>query len=242
VSVNNTPTHKDSENKQVSFDDYIDNYKSEVQNAVGFIGQEVDFFLEMKADELIKIAERNFADAGKIKVLDIGSGIGLVDRLIKHRITDLHGVDIEDGVVEKAIVNNPDVHYQKYDGEHLPFESNTFDMAFAINVMHHVPPALWENFSKEMYRVLKPGGIGAVFEHNPYNPLTRKVVRDCEFDRDAVLLKHKKIKELFVNASFKISDTAYIIFFPFKGKIFRKIESVIKWFPLGAQQYVTGKK
>jgi SAM-dependent methyltransferase len=175
-------------------------------------------------------------------VLDIGSGIGLVDKIIKSRIKNLYGVDVEDGVVEQAINNNPDVNYRKYDGENLPFEANTFDIAFAINVMHHVPPGLWENFSKEMHRVLKRGGIGVVFEHNPFNPLTRKVVRDCEFDRDAVLLSHKKIQDLFKNASLKVDDKAYIMFFPFKGKIFRSIEAGLKWLPLGAQQYVSGKK
>ncbi len=174
-----------SENKQVSFDDYIDNYKSEVQSSIGFIGQEVDFFLDIKAEMLVRLAEKNFGKTENIKALDIGSGIGLVDKLIKSRIKNLHGVDIEDGVVKQAIINNPEVHYQKYDGENLPFNANTFDITFAINVMHHVPPALWENFSKEMHRVLKPGGICVVFEHNPFNPLTRKVVKDCEFDRDA---------------------------------------------------------
>jgi SAM-dependent methyltransferase len=245
VSVNNTLPNKNSDNnekKQVSFDDYIDSYKSEVQSSIGFIGQEVDFFLDIKAELLVKLAEKNFGKTEDLKVLDIGSGIGLVDKLIKSRIKNLYGVDVEDGVVEQAIKNNPDVNYQKYDGENLPFEENTFDITFAINVMHHVPPALWENFSKETYRVLKPGGIGVIFEHNPFNPLTRKVVRDCEFDRDAVLLSHKKIKELFTNASLKVDDNAYIIFFPFKGKMFRWIESGLKWLPLGAQQYVTARK
>src|SRR4030095_3021135 len=124
----------------------------------------------------------------------------------------------------------------------LLFYENTFDLTFAINVMHHVPPEMWENFTKEMYRVLKPGGITAVFEHNPFNPLTRRVVSRCEFDRDAVLLKRGKIKSLFSSAGFKPGEDAYIIFFPFKLGIFRGIESLLKWLPLGAQQYVTGRK
>ena len=95
---------------------------------------------------------------------------------------------------------------------------------------------------KEMYRVLKPGGIAAIFEHNPANPVTRKVVKNCKFDRDAALLPHKKIFELFTRAGFEIIDDAYIIFFPFKSGLFRRAEKMLKWFPLGAQQYVTGRK
>lgn len=239
-SINNKS--QSTEEKQVSFDDYVETYRTEIDDSIGFIGQDVDFFIEIKAELLLKLAEKNFSSLDKIKVLDIGSGVGLVDRFLKSKIKDLYGVDVEEGVVEKAKFNNPEVNYQIYDGARLPFEDNTFDICFAINVMHHVPPGMWENFSREMYRILKPGGIAAVFEHNPLNPLTRLAVARCEFDRDAVLLNHGKIKSLFKGAGLKISDDSYIVFFPFKAKLFRGIETALGWLPLGAQHYVIGRK
>ncbi len=39
--------------------------------------------------------------------------------------------------------------------------------------------------------VLKKKGRVYIFEHNPYNPVTRYLVATCEFDRDAVLFKKK---------------------------------------------------
>ena len=154
----------------------------------------------------------------------------------------MYGVDVEEGVVEKAKENNPTVNYRKYDGKTLPFENGTFDMAFAINVIHHVSPDDWENFTGEMFRILKPGGIAAVFEHNPLNPLTQLAVSRCEFDIDATLLHHSRIKKLFNHAGFEILDDAYIVFFPFKSKFFRAAEKFIKWLPLGAQHYAVGRK
>ncbi len=231
-----------AEEKQVSFDDYVETYRTEIDYSIGFIGQDVDFFIEIKAELLLKLAQKNFGSLDKIKVLDIGSGVGLVDRYLKTGIKNLYGVDVEEGVVEKAKVNNPGVNYQMYDGTKLPFEENTFDICFAINVMHHVPPGMWENFASEMQRVLKPCGIAAVFEHNPLNPLTRLAVKRCEFDRDAVLLNHGKIKSLFKGAGLKISDDSYIVFFPFKAKLFRSVETALGWLPLGAQHYVIGRK
>ncbi len=227
---------------QVSFDDYVETYKTEIDDSIGFIGQDVDFFIEIKAELLLKLAKKNFGSLDKIKVLDIGSGVGMVDRFLKSEIKNLYGVDVEDGVVEKAKVNNPEVNYQLYDGAKLPFEDNTFDMCFAINVMHHVPPGMWENFASEMQRVLKPGGIAAVFEHNPLNPLTRLAVARCEFDRDAVLLNHGRVKSLFKGAKLQVKDDAYIVFFPMKAKFFRSIETALGWLPLGAQHYVIGTK
>lgn len=226
----------------VSFDDYVESYKNEVDDSIGFIGQDVDFFIEIKAELLLKLADKNFRDLSAIKVLDIGSGVGLVDSFLKGKIKNLYGVDVEEGVVEKAKYNNPEVNYSIYNGSKLPFEDNTFDLCFAINVVHHVPPSLWENFLQEMRRVLKPGGLAAVFEHNPLNPLTRLAVARCEFDRDAVLLHHGKIKSLFKTAGLKLFEDKFIVFFPFKAKLFRGIESALGWLPLGAQHYVTGKK
>ncbi len=235
-------TEPDNPEKQVSFDKYIETYKKEVQGSINFIGQDVDFFIELKANLLIGIAIKYLGSAKEIKTLDIGSGVGLVDRFLLKEMKNLYGVDVEGGVVEKAKKNNPSVIYDKYDGMSLPFENGSFDMAFAINVMHHVQPDGWENFTDEMFRILKPGGIAAVFEHNPLNPLTRLAVSRCEFDRDAVLLSHRRIIKLFLGAGFETLDDAYIVFFPLRSGIFRTAEKFIKWLPLGAQHYAVGRK
>ncbi|MCC6865611.1 MAG: class I SAM-dependent methyltransferase [Ignavibacteria bacterium] len=240
-SVRNSENINISE-EQISFDNYVETYKSEVDESIGFIGQDTDFFIELKAELLLKLAESNFSELKNIKVLDIGSGIGLVDKHIKHKIINLTGVDIEEGVVEKAKINNPEVNYLCYDGTKLPFGNESFDLCFAVNVVHHVPPEMWDNFMLEMKRILKKGGVAAVFEHNPINPLTRLAVKRCEFDRDAVLLSHTTLKRLFKKADLKVFDDEYIIFFPFKAGLFRSAEKFLKWLPLGAQHFVAARK
>jgi len=229
------------EGEQVSFDDYVDTYQKEIQYSIGFIGKDVDFFLRLKADKLIELANKYLNDTN-ITVLDIGSGVGLMDSCLTNTFKNLYGVDVEEAVVLKAKEHNPSVNYRLYDGNSLPFPDNSIDLVFAVNVMHHVPPANWNNFVKEMYRVTKKGRLAVVFEHNPYNPLTRLAVSRCEFDRDAVLLKKNKLKELFVSSGFEIAEHAYIIFFPFKSKFFRSIEQAVRWLPFGAQHYIAGKK
>ncbi len=233
---------EENKNSNISFDDYVETYQKEVQSSIDFIGQDVDFFIGLKAVLLTEIAKKYFQNIDGINVLDIGSGIGLTDHFLSGKFKNLHGVDVEEGIVKKAAEYNPSVKYKVYDGITLPFEDGSMDICFAMNVMHHVPPRNWNNFACEMYRILKPNGISAVFEHNPVNPLTRLAVKRCEFDRDAVLLPHKKIKELFIEAKFKIAEDAFIVFFPFKSKIFRTIEKRLSWLPLGAQQFVIGQK
>jgi SAM-dependent methyltransferase len=228
--------------KQISFDNYVETYRKEVQSSINFIGQDLDFFIELKANIIIKIASEYFNNPESINILDIGCGIGLTDRHLSGFFKNLHGVDVEEGVIKKAAEHNPGVKYSLYNGLNLPFGDGSLDMVFAINVMHHVSTDRRENFVKEMNRVLKPGGIAAVFEHNPVNPLTRLAVSRCEFDRDAVLIHKKQLRKKFAVSGFNISEEAFILFFPFRGGLFRSIEKLFTWLPLGAQFYIAGKK
>ena len=232
----------DNKNNQVRFGNYVETYEKEIQSSIGFIGQDHDFFIKVKADLITGIAAANFTQYNDINVLDIGCGIGLIDHHLSTVFRNLHGVDIEDSVVEKARKFNSGVKYSHYSGTSLPFNDSSMDLVFAINVMHHVPPGNWDGFTKEMARVLREGGTAVVFEHNPLNPLTRLAVDRCEFDRDAVLLHKRKLKKLFIDSDFKKIKTSYILFFPIKKKIFRNLEKLIGWLPLGAQLFITGKK
>lgn len=232
----------DEKKNTVSFNDYVETYHREVQSSINFIGQDVDFFIQLKADVVYNIACRHFTKPDDIRILDIGSGIGLTDSHLTTRFKNLNGVDVEKGVVAKAKEKNPGVKYKLYDGLKLPFEGNTFDMIFTINVMHHVEPAKWHIFIEEAKRVIRSGGVFVVFEHNPVNPLTRLAVSRCEFDRDAVLIRKGRMRKMFLNEGFKITMHSYIVFFPFKNKIFRTIENYLNWLPLGAQYFVTGIK
>ncbi|MBI4532288.1 MAG: class I SAM-dependent methyltransferase [Candidatus Latescibacteria bacterium] len=227
---------------KTDFDRYKDRYREAVQKSIAFAGQDVDFFTEVKAGHLIGLAERYVGDPKNLRVLDVGSGVGLTDCLLATSFGALYGVDIAEGVVEKAAQTNPSVDYQVYDGKVLPFSNNFLDIVFAICVMHHVPPSAWENFIREMQRVTKRHGLVVVFEHNPLNPLTRLAVNRCEFDADAVLLRAGRMKDLLTSNGLRIVERRYILFFPFRGVIFGNIERGVKWLPLGAQYYVAGRK
>ena len=132
--------------------------------------------------------------------------------------------------------------YSVYDGHTLPYPDDSFDVTFAICVMHHVPPDNWAGFLGEMKRVTAPGGLCIIFEHNPLNPLTRAVVSRCEFDKDAVLLWPKALKEAFRRNSLAIAERSYLLFFPFASSFAARIEKMIRWLPLGAQYYMGAVK
>jgi SAM-dependent methyltransferase len=219
-----------------------DTYENEVQESIDFIGQDLDFFVELKADYLVDLARRRLGDPSSLWFLDVGCGLGLTDEYLKDEVGALHGIDVAEGVVERAGERNPWAEYVVYDGATTPFRDELFDVTFAICVLHHVEPARWHGFVEELARVTKRGGLLVVMEHNPLNPLTRLAVSRCGFDEDAVLLQARRTRKLLVEAGLTLAEARYIAFFPWRGRLLRLTESRLGRLPLGAQYVVAGAR
>jgi SAM-dependent methyltransferase len=155
------------------FNKYADNYKNEIDKSICFSGQSAEFFTEIKAQLIIRLAEKLSGDITKLNVLDLGCGIGQTDSFLVNRFSTLYGIDVARAAVERARTVNPTVHYEIYDGLNLPFNEGTFDIVITICVMHHLRLIQRKNFVSEMKRVLKSSGLIMIFEHNPFNYLTR---------------------------------------------------------------------
>lgn len=170
------------------FDRYARSYDATVNDAIAFSGLKVDFFTKAKSDDLLRTVGQRHGATGGLELLDIGCGVGNYHGIWTAKFRAVHGVDVSSELISVARASNPAASYHAYDGERLPFEAAKFDVLVTICVMHHVRPAQWDPLVAEFARVLRPGGLALVYEHNPLNPLTRRVVDRCEFDKDAVLL------------------------------------------------------
>ncbi len=231
---------------QHEFDAYRDTYSDDIDQSLAFSGKSQDFFTKVKADHILKILEQEFKSQNHkpLKVLDVGCGHGLIHPYIKQQEKvqiDLTGIDVAASVIDLARQENPGITYDTYDGIKLPYEDNSFSCAYTICVMHHVPPEQWADFLQEMQRVVEPGGLVLVFEHNPLNPVTRNIVNNCPLDENAVLLKASSLQKLFERTSLIAIQKKFILFTPFAHGLFRRFDSVLGWLPLGAQYYILGR-
>ncbi|MDO8587949.1 MAG: class I SAM-dependent methyltransferase [Armatimonadota bacterium] len=222
--------------------DRAEEYRRQVQKSICFIRQDVSYFTEVKARRLLSLVGAFLGDTTPLRALDVGCGVGLTDQFLTGSFGELHGVDVDESALTSAAETNPNAHYRLYDGRALPYSDCAFDLVFAINVLHHVPPSSWQCFAQEMRRVNKIDGITVVFEHNPINPLTRLAVSRCEFDGDATLVGRRRLGQLLTQAGLTVVDSSYILFSPFRSGLMSKLESRLGWLPLGAQHYAAGRK
>lgn len=224
------------------FDQYRDKYSEVVNDSLIIPGMDVDYFTKLKASILIDHANRHFNNAGDLSVIDVGCGVGNYHTLLDGKFDKLVGVDVSEESIEKARTLEVETEFEPYDGTRLSFEDSSFDIAFAICVVHHVPVSAWPSFFSEIHRVMKPGGHAMIFEHNPLNPLTMRVVNRCPFDKDAILLRQFKTKELLEGAGFKQVYSRTFLNIPSFGPLTRKLDQAIGVLPTGAQYLAVGEK
>ena len=225
---------------KAEFDAYNQTYDAAVDSALSFSGLKVDFFTRAKAQYIIRLLAEQLGDVSRLDLLDVGCGIGNYHPFFSNKVRTVTGVDVSSECIATACKRNPWVDYRSYDGQRLPFADASFDAAFTICVMHHVPPRERPMFTRELRRVVKPGGVALIFEHNPYNFLTRRVVSSCIFDKDAILLKPRETRELLHGAGFLKVAIRYILTVPAASPTLQIVDRLFGRLPLGAQYYALG--
>jgi len=234
----NDPKH----NAEQEFDRFSLSYDEEMRKALPVGAKDHDFFTRAKARRLVALAHRYMGDPKGLSFLDVGCGPGITSGVLASRFSAGAGVDISDKMVQEARRKVPSCDFKAFDGAAIPAADGTYDLVFAINVFHHVPPPMRPALMTDMARVTKAGGLVAIFEHNGRHPLTMRVVNSCAFDEDAILLPPRETKGHLEAAGLTDVLARYVIFIPFWDWLSDRIDDVLGRIPAGTQYYAMGRK
>jgi SAM-dependent methyltransferase len=107
------------------------------------------------------------------RLLDAGVGAGRFAERAAVKGADVFGVDLTTAVdaARHNLGHLPNVHLLQADIFALPFRPATFDLAYAIGVLHHTPdpPAAFDRVAASV----KPGGKLAIYVYARYGPTHR---------------------------------------------------------------------
>ena len=94
----------------------------------------------------------------------------------------------------------------------------------------------------ELRRVTHPGGMLAIFEHTPLNPLTVRAVNTCPFDENARLVRANDLLRRYLDCGWKDPKVQYHLFFPHALSGLRVLEPYLTGIPFGGQYSLTAVK
>jgi ubiquinone/menaquinone biosynthesis C-methylase UbiE len=223
-----------------AFDKYDKSFGTVVQSSIDFSGLPHSFFTAAKADALRGLIATRLHGCPDLHMLDVGCGVGELHPFVQGMFGRVCGADVSTASIDQARLRNPEVEYRAYAGETLPYDDAAFDLSIAICVLHHVPPPQRAGFLREMRRVVRPGGLVCLIEHNPLNPLTRLAVARCEFDRDAVLLHAGQTRALMADTDLHNIRSHYFLLLPSAAPLARRVERSLRHVPFGAQYITSG--
>ena len=179
------------------------------------------------------------------RICDFGSGIGNSVPFFRKYFPDaaLTSSDVSERSLTLGKQRYPgDGSYVLIEDSRIPCEAGSFDIAFSACVFHHIPHEEHVTWLKELHRITRPGGLIAIFEHNPLNPLTVHAVNTCPFDENARLIFARGLAKRLRAAGWVSPRIQYNLFFPRALARLRPLEARLGWLPLGAQYVAFARK
>ncbi len=149
---------------------------------------------------------------GDERALDVGAGTGALAFALASRVREVVALELDEELAERARADAPtNVQVVVGDGEHLPFDAFSFDLAGSLRTLHHTRRP--ELMVAELARVTRPGGTIlvadqlapadplAAFELNRFerarDPSTTRVLSDGDlralFDANSLHLRREQV-------------------------------------------------
>jgi SAM-dependent methyltransferase len=219
------------------FDRFATSYDEALQQGLAVSGESKEYFASGRIQFLKTCLDKlTFTPS---LAFDFGCGTGTSVPLL-HQLPGVKKVTGTDLSAE-SIAQAQQLHAHP-DRQFVPLDdfkpAGDFDLAFCNGVFHHIPIAERAEAVATVFRSLKPGGIFAFWENNPWNPATRYVMSRIPFDKDAITLTPSESRTLLKQGGFEVLRTDYLFIFPKFLKWCRPLEAVISSWPLGTQYQV----
>ena len=217
-----------------NFDEYASDYSKKMRQTLSIALTSEEYQAEYKSNLIKRYASRRRKIS---KILDFGCGVGLSVPSLQKNFpgSEIFLTDVSEVSLSVAREKFSTVTTLKPD---LLIEDK-FDVIFLSTVLHHITASERVGVIRRLRSRLSENGCLFIVEHNTHNPLTLRIVANCDMDHDAELISIRDLKRLLTaECSLKIADSGFCSFFPQPLKALAKIDRVLKPLPLGGQYFI----
>jgi SAM-dependent methyltransferase len=177
-----------------NFDSDAHDYERSLDDGLAISGERSAYFAEARIAWLAaRFRQLTFLPE---TVLDYGCGTGGSIALFQELlgVRSIVGLDVSAKSLEEARKRRSGVYIEYYlTQDYTPKAS--IDVVFCNGVFHHIPPAERQGVMRYMIDCVRPGGVLALWENNPWNPGTRYIMSKLPFDRDAVMVSARQFSQ-----------------------------------------------
>jgi trans-aconitate methyltransferase len=223
------------------FDHYSSDYDTILAKGLSISGEDKHYFARGRVAWLAQCLEKIRMRAESL--IDYGCGIGTSTPLFFELLGVEQFIGLDSSVMSLEVARKA-YHLERanffHPDKYQPV--GEIDIGFCNGVFHNIPPKERASTIKYLHRCLRPGGILALWENNPWNPGTRYVMNRIPFDRDAVMLSSIEMRRIVKECGFELLRTDFLFIFPRTLRFLRWTEPLLSRLPLGGQYQVLCRK
>ena len=225
---------------KTEFDAYAATYDAALAQGISISGEDKNYFARGRILWLSRRLKR--LQEHPRTVMDFGCGTGSAIPYLSNELAleSLMGVDASTRSLAIArTMHGTRARFVPL-AEYRP--TGRFDLVFCNGVFHHISPDDRGEAVDTVYSSLRPGGLFAFWENNPWNPGTRYVMRRIPFDHGAITLSAPAACRLLRERGFEVIRTDFLFLFPRSLRWLRWLEPHMASLPLGAQYEILCRK
>jgi SAM-dependent methyltransferase len=232
---------KSADENRSEFDESARDYEALFKPWLRIAGASRDYFAQSRLHWLSSLLrEQKIAPR---RVMDFGCGTGMSLRLLLDILNAEQVIGLDTSEESLAVVRESagDLPVQlATPAKYLPRQD--LDLVYCNGVFHHIPVAERPAIVDYIYRCLRPGGLFALWENNPWNPMHAFAMKHSKIDENAIPLPPPESCRLVASARFRVIRTDYLFFFPGYLSWLHPLEKRLNKVPLGAQYQVLARK
>jgi SAM-dependent methyltransferase len=228
-------------NSASEFDSHADSYDAELNQGLSVSGETKEYFATRRVHWLRQCLGKLSEQPSS--AIDYGCGIGDTTVLLRNllQLKSSVGLDVSARSLELARLNHASegCAFLAFE-EYIP--KADVDLVYCNGVFHHIPIDARAAAVDYVLRCLRPGGLFAWWENNPWNPGTRYVMSRTAFDRNALTITASGATRLLQSRGFEVLTINYLFLFPRFLNALRFLEPYARGVPLGAQYQILCRK